>query len=44
MESLWAPRMNDKVIGLRKPKGISKNPWERKIRKRAEDAQGKQMG
>ena len=36
--------MKDKVIGPRKPKGISNSPWERRIRKRAEDAQGKQMG
>ena len=39
-----SPRMKDKVIGLRKPKRVSKNPWERRIRKRAKDAQGKQMG
>ena len=31
--------MKDKAIRLRKPKGVSKNPWEYKIRKRAKDAQ-----
>ena len=36
--------MNDKVIGPGKPKRVSKNLWERKIRKRVRDAQGKQMG
>ena len=36
--------MKDKVIGLRKLKGASKSPWERGIRKRAKDVQGKQMG
>ena len=36
--------MKDKVIGSGKPKGVSKSPWERRIRKRAEDAQGKKMG
>ena len=25
--------MRDKVIGLGKPKGVSKNPWEHMIRK-----------
>ena len=36
--------MKDKVIGLGKPKGISKSSWESKIRKKAKDAQEKQMG
>ena len=36
--------MKDKVIGSGKPKGVSKSPWERRIRKRAEDAQEKQIG
>ena len=31
--------MKDKVIGPGKPKGVNKNSWERKIRKRVEDAQ-----
>ena len=31
--------MKDKAIRLRKPKGVSKSPWEYKIRKRAKDAQ-----
>ena len=25
--------MKDKVIGSRKPKGVSKSPWEHRIRK-----------
>ena len=36
--------MKDKVIGPGKPKGVSKNLQERRIRKIVEDAQGKQMG
>ena len=44
MESPWAPRMKDKVIGSGKPKRVSKSPWECRIRKWAENAQGKQMG
>ena len=39
-----SPKMKDTVIGLGKPKKISKSPWECKIRKWVEDAQGKQMG
>ena len=35
--------MKDKVIRPGKPKGISKSPWERRVRKRAKEAQGKQM-
>ena len=34
--------MEDKVIGLGKSKRVSKSPWERRIRKWVEDAQGKQ--
>ena len=33
MASLWASRMKDKVIGPGKPKEVSKNPWEHRIRK-----------
>ena len=36
--------MNDKVTRSRKPKRVSKSPWERRVRKRAKEAQGKQMG
>ena len=36
--------MKDKVIRPKKPKGVSKSPWEHKIRKRAKESQGKQMG
>ena len=36
--------MRNKVIGLRKPKGVSKSPWICRIRKRVKDTQGKQMG
>ena len=32
------------VIGPRKSNEISKSPWEYKVSKRAEEAQGKQMG
>ena len=35
--------MKDKVIGPGKPKRVGKSPWECRIRKWAEDAQGKQM-
>ena len=44
METSWAPRMKDNVIGPVKPKKVSKSPWECKLRKGAKDAQGKQMG
>ena len=44
MASPWAPKMKDKVIRPEKPKGVSKSPWERKIRKRAKEAQGKLVG
>ena len=36
--------MKDKVIRPGKPKGDGKSPWERRVRKRAKEAQGKQMG
>ena len=36
--------MKDKIIGTGKLKGVSKNPGERRVRKRAKEAQGKQMG
>lgn len=39
-----SPKDEDKVIGPKKPKIVSKSSWECKIRKWAEDAQGKQMG
>ena len=44
MESPSTPRIKDKVIGPRKPKGVSKSPRESRIRKMAKDAQEKQMG
>ena len=36
--------MRDNVIGPRKPKEFSKSPLECKVKKRAGEAQGKQMG
>ena len=36
--------MKDKIIGPGKPKGVSKSPWEHRVRKRAKEAQGKKMG
>ena len=36
--------MKDNAIGLGKSKGVSKIPWEHRVRKRAKEAQGKQMG
>ena len=36
--------MMDNAIGLGKSKGVSKIPWEHRVRKRAKEAQGKQMG
>ena len=36
--------MKDAVIGPRKPKKVSKNPWEYRIRKWADDAHGKRNG
>ena len=44
MASPWAPRMKDKIIGPGKPKGVSKSPWEHRVRKRAKEAQGNKMG
>ena len=44
VESPWAPRMKNKIIGLGKLKKISKSLLECKVRKLAKDAQGKQMG
>ena len=41
--SLGTPRMRNNVIGLGKPKEFSKNPWYCKVRKMAEETQGKQM-
>ena len=32
--------MKDKAIGLGKPKRVSKNPWECRIRQCFKDAQG----
>ena len=36
--------MRDNVIGPRKPKEFSKSQWECKVKKRAEEAQGKTNG
>ena len=36
--------MKDEVIGPGKLKRVSKSPWECKVGKWAEDAQGKKMG
>ena len=44
MASLWALRMKDMVIGLGKPKRVTKSPWECRVRKNAKEVQGKQMG
>ena len=44
MSSPWAPRMKDNVIGPGKPKELTKSPWECKVKKRAKEAEGKQMG
>ena len=30
--------MKDKVIRLGKSKGVSKNPWERRVRKKAKES------
>ena len=38
------PNDENKVIGPRKPNEVSKNSWECRVRKRANDAQGKQIG
>ena len=39
-----SPVKSVKVIGPGKPSEVSKSPWEYKVSKRAEEAQGKQMG
>ena len=44
MASPRTSRMRDNVIGLENPKELSKSPWECKVKKRVEEAQGKQMG
>ena len=44
MTNPWTPRMRDNVIGPRKPKEFNKNSWECKVKKMAEEAQGKQTG
>ena len=44
MASPWTPRMRNNVIEPGKPKEFSKSPWECKVKKRAEKAQGKQTG
>ena len=44
MASPWAPRIRDNVIGPEKPKEPSKSPWECKVKKRAKEAEGKQIG
>ena len=36
--------MKDKVIGLRRPKRVSKNPWKYRIRKWAKDTQEERNG
>ena len=38
------PKDEYEVIGSRKPNEVSKSPWEYKVSKRVEEAQGKQMG
>ena len=43
LASPWAPRIRDNAIGPRKSKELSKIPWECKVKKRAKEAQGKQM-
>ena len=37
------PKDKNKVIGPGKPNEVSKNPWEYKVSKKAEEVQGKQM-
>ena len=39
MANPWTPRIKDKIIGLGKPKGVSKSSWECKVRKWVKDAQ-----
>ena len=36
--------MKGKIIGLGKPKEVGKSAWERRVKKRAKEAQEKQMG
>ena len=36
--------MRDNAIGPGKPKELSKSPWEYKVKKRAKETHGKQMG
>ena len=36
--------MKDKEIGPGKTKEVCKSPWERRVRKRAKEAQGKLVG
>ena len=38
------PKDEYEVIGPGKPNEVSKSPWEYKVSKRAEEAQGKQIG
>ena len=38
------PKDEYEVIGSGKPNEANKSPWEYKVRKRAEEAQGKQVG
>ena len=44
MASPWTPRMRDNVIGPGKQEEFSKSPGECKVKKKAEEAQGKQTG
>ena len=44
MASPWTSRMRNNVIRLGKPKEFNKSPWRCEVRKRAEEAQGKQTG
>ena len=44
VESPWALRMKNKIIGPRKPKRVSKNPWEYRVRKWAKDVQEERNG
>ena len=37
------PKDEEKVIGLRKPNEVSKDPWEYRVRKMAKESQEKQM-
>ena len=44
VESPWTPMMKDMVIRSGKPKRVSRSPWECRIRKWADDAQGERNG